>query len=93
VARLEGHVLVAPGTRHDQDRRHAAELGGEGALVLLVALLLALLLLLGVTAPDDRVVGAIGAGHVQGVDLGVIGEVGADLGAAVDHGEESVVDE
>src|SRR5262249_39097667 len=50
-------------------------------------------LLLGVAAPDDRIVGAVGAGHVQRIDLRVLGEVSADLRAAVADGEPAAVDE
>ena len=46
-----------------------------------------------VRAEDDRVVGAVRAGDVDLVDLGVPAEVGAHLGAAVDHPEEAALDQ
>lgn len=94
VPRLVRELGLGPRAGDDEHRRHAAELRGEGDLVLLLlSRLLAPRLLGGVTAPHDRVVGAIAARDVQRVDLRMRRQVRADVGAAVDDGQEAVVDQ
>ena len=46
-----------------------------------------------VGSPYDRVVGGCGAGHVDGVDLGVVCQVAADVGATIKQAKPATRDE
>ncbi|PRQ09832.1 hypothetical protein ENSA7_04430 [Enhygromyxa salina] len=86
-------LALGVGPRRHDIRRDAAKLGGERPLVDPLPRGLAARSLVGISTPYDCIVGRVGAGHVDRVDLGVLAQVLAHLDPAVDHPHEAGVDQ
>ena len=85
-------VAAAPGAGHHDHRAHVAQLRTDRLVQDRAALGLALGAL-GAGAEGDRLDRAVRTGDMDGVDLRVVAEVAALLGAAVDQSQEAGLDQ